>query len=404
MGLKDLFKPAWQSENADRAIRGVKRLKNQAQLAEIAKGGYKTFENVRVTAMQQLKDEQFIFEVAKYIINNWWFPNGVMIECALSKMENIEKKLLIQKTLTDRLTETPNRELKQDSRNCNSLISYIDDQELLLLVAHKAPLGENRLVAAKKLANPSSRQNTLKEIVLQRGLNDKIGKDAYSLLNGSIRPQVYQELQNMESQKQRNLEIKQQNEKIEFEKAERKKNEDNQLRIFQLLTKEHRVSSSGKLYITSMDLDNFNDKTLIYKMAMESEKIYYYEAHMTNNSTDWYQCPERVAKICLPKLDEKERLREIAQSALIKEFRWMACVLSGGHFYDTQKKNKCKCTICEHQSHEMDRIPGKICGKCGAELFRSNYEDFVRFPDGTEEPYFFDNLAYLESKDKQSWF
>ena len=92
-----------------------------------------------------------------------------------------------------------------------------------------------------------------------------------------------------------------------------------------------------------------------------------------------------VAWELLQQISDVVCLQKIAKLAEIDRFRWRACKLSGGHIFDSEAVNKCKCTICGFQYHKG--VPN--CERCGGLIhtphFSNSPHTSITYSDGTEE-------------------
>lgn len=126
--LEDIALNAWESEAREFA---VKKLKNQALLAKIAKN---TSGNpfVRKKAVQALTDPEFLFEIAKNCLHAFI-------------REEAAEKINDQAVLSEIVKNDPYFEVRATATN------NISDPELLALVANNDPSPEVRLVAVEKI-------------------------------------------------------------------------------------------------------------------------------------------------------------------------------------------------------------------------------------------------------------
>ena len=91
----------------------------------------------------------------------------------------------------------------------------------------------------------------------------------------------------------------------------------------------------------------------------------------------------------LKKIRDKQILRHIAETAYYDRYRWKACKMSGGHIYDENAVNKCKCTICGFQFHV---VKNNICTRCNGTISVAPFvigppHGSVTYPDGTTDTF-----------------
>ena len=108
----------------------------------------------------------------------------------------------------------------------------------------------------------------------------------------------------------------------------------------------------------------------------------------------------------LDKISDTKLLQKIAKTAKFDHIRWGACKRSGGHIYDKQSINKCKCTICCFQHHIGCPNNGTAwnCKRCGGTVktipfVAGNPHSTICFKNGTvEEIDGYDGILYGEER------
>jgi len=91
-----LFKPAWQSDNYDKAMKAVNKETNQIKLFNVVK--YAPLEHVRIAALKKLNDQSILAKIAK--TNDDSLTQEILTNLAL--YSNIDERLKAAAGLADR--------------------------------------------------------------------------------------------------------------------------------------------------------------------------------------------------------------------------------------------------------------------------------------------------------------
>ena len=152
MGLFDLFKPAWQSKNAEKAEKVVEKLINQVELARVAQKA--NFPWVRKVAVVKLTDQgvltyianndsdYYVREAAADRLTDKTLSQEIFANIAKSNIGN-EERLKAAKKLTDKTLATKLLiDIVDSANNCylykEALAGLRDHQEMLADIAQKA--------------------------------------------------------------------------------------------------------------------------------------------------------------------------------------------------------------------------------------------------------------------------
>jgi hypothetical protein len=180
MGLfEGLFKPAWQSKNAQKAERAVKKMTNQLKLQRVIKESYDAF--IIKAAIKNLTDQNIISDIAKnpgeYSLSEYGYEYREIIKKlsdqdvlayisknAKDKIARIEamKKLTDHRTLVDSIKND-----RDDNRNgplVTMVRMMIKDETLLSDLAKNANDGWIRFEAAVKLTDKTIEQEVLSNL------------------------------------------------------------------------------------------------------------------------------------------------------------------------------------------------------------------------------------------------
>jgi len=130
-----LFKPAWQSENKEKALKAVEKVKKQTKLVEIAKNS--KLKEVRILACEKLTGQPELAEVAKY---------GSSFDVGLAAVE----KLTGQIELIDVAQNTS--QIMGDKIRVKA-VKKINDQRILTDIAMNHEESSVRIAAAENLIN-----------------------------------------------------------------------------------------------------------------------------------------------------------------------------------------------------------------------------------------------------------
>ena len=141
-----IFKPAWQSENLDRALKAVKRINSQAKLIVIAKNTELDID-IRETAASKIIDDALAQEIYADIAKKLRYFNISSV----------------------------------DFEYAGRLLERVNDQQLLTDIAKTSTNDHVRIVAADKLADKSFAQCVYAEIV--KSDNTYSGNEALKRLN-----------------------------------------------------------------------------------------------------------------------------------------------------------------------------------------------------------------------------
>jgi len=197
-----LFKPAWQSDNQEKALRAVEKETDQIKLAVIANNA--PLDNVRVAAVNKLTNQTVLAEMAKHEKNEWIYVAAVKIltdqatlaYVAKNRNSSYERKVAVQKLSNQRiLAEIAQNDndydvqktafgnitnqyfLEEIARNTgcflrNSAVEQLKNQEILIDIARNDKNDDIRIDAAIRLTDKSIAQSVYADIVNN-------GKDVY---------------------------------------------------------------------------------------------------------------------------------------------------------------------------------------------------------------------------------
>ena len=124
-----LFKPAWMNENQEKALKAVKKIKNQNKLAQIAQRDYEgVSEDIMAAAAESLTDQDLMAETAR--------SNKTPHDSAIALVDRLTDQALLAGVAQSPYSHASVRAVER-----------LDDQALLAEVAKNAGIGGTSLGA-----------------------------------------------------------------------------------------------------------------------------------------------------------------------------------------------------------------------------------------------------------------
>lgn len=407
-----IFKPAWMSDNASKALDVVKKLKNQKTLIKVATEA--PYADVRITALSMIGDQETIENFALHdsredvrmaalqrLINQ-----GVIEQVALSDNESKIREEAVRRVNSQ-------EHLKQialcdkDEAVRRAAIEGMKDETMLAEVAKSGyGKGADKVEAAEKLTDTTliqaviAQQDTALEIrmlLLKKAEYGDFRTRYYRLIAQDAEGRHYP--LNMRAEAAREIHD------FNLASSLRQKYEDSQQPVYaKMLMSRFVCPQTTREYFSNKDLyqAEANRRCKIARKLTNEKWLAEVCDYMIDHARDEYEksvfnavkaqvkdtetmarliiavdadneanyCRETVSSVewsMLSKIENPAILKDIAAKAKNWLIRYRACKLAGGHFFDGDAINKCKCTICEFEHHveSVNTAGDWKCEKCG---------------------------------------
>ena len=404
MGI--LFKPAWMGDDEQRALDAVRKISNQKKLAAVAKDLWNCLNKVRVEAVSRISDQRLLADIAKEYLQG---PPYTKEEIADDKKVRLAAvACLNDPQLLKEVAE------KGDVNVSLAAVARLNDPQLLKEVAESRREVSIGIAAADKIADPVIAQKIYYELAVRHCSPEAISKitdpekiyravreirkyNRCSISNMGLYSQIRDDrilaslafydsasatsilglIKDASILKKAEQEHEEAMREAREEEVRAEKLRQERIRAEEL-KKQHEIcdylSGTGKIY---HDLRLLTNEKLITELAFKG-------------IDKWVREDDRFCEICMPKIKNRDTLRKIAVQSPTMHVRWMACKLSGGHYFDESAVNKCKCTVCGIEYHAGCPNNGNdwACRKCGGTVHTIPFVEglphsLITYPDGT---------------------